>query len=218
MRRLGLAIGGGLAAVAAFYLKVVRPWTMRWGATDEEVARPLPGDALVPNAGFKATRAITIHARPEDIWPWIVQIGSGRAGWYALDRIDNKGVPSATRIVPEFQDLKVGDLIPMVVGKDIGPRVREMEPNRWMLWVTEGEFTWEWVLEPIAERSTRLITRMREVSPPLFSRRMLYAIVASTGDIVMHRKQLLGIKERAERLARESSPRARAPRAAEGAS
>ncbi len=201
MRRLGLAVGASLAAVAAIYVKVIRPWTMRWGATDDEVARPMPGDALVPNAGFKATRAINIDASPQEVWPWIVQMGSGRAGWYALDRIDNGGVPSAEEIVPELQSLGVGDLIPMVVGKEVGPRVLEMEPNCRMLWNTGDEFSWEWMLEPLDGGGTRLITRIQERYPPPLSRRMLYAIIASSGDIVMYWTQLRGIKRRAERLA-----------------
>jgi hypothetical protein len=201
MRRRWLLWAAGLAGLGALYVKVVRPATMRWGATDEEVTRPLPGDDIVAGRRYRATRAITIEARPEDIWPWLVQIGSGRAGWYALDRIDNQGVPSATEIIPELQGLKVGDLVPMVVGKQVGPRVKELEPPRRMLWATGEEFSWEWVLDPIDERRTRLITRMHERYPPLFSRRTLYTIVASTGDIVMHWTQLRGIKHRAERLA-----------------
>jgi hypothetical protein len=196
-RVLPLSLGAG----GAFYFLVVRPKTMRCGATDEEVNRPLPGDAVVPGRGYRATRAINIDAPPEYVWPWIVQIGSGRAGWYAVDRIDNGGVQSATEIVPELQNLSVGDLIPMVVGKDVGPHVLEMEPNRRMLWATGNEFSWEWVLEPIDRGRTRLISRMHEAYPPLLSRKMLYAIVASSGDIVMHWKQLRGIKRRAERLA-----------------
>jgi hypothetical protein len=206
MRRRRLLWTAGLAGLGALYVKVVRPKTMRWGATDEEVTRRLPGDDLVAGKRYRATRAITIAARPEHVWPWIVQIGSGRAGWYALDRIDNKGVPSARSIIPELQDLQVGDLIPMVVGKQVGPRVKEIEPPRRMLWATGDEFSWEWVLDPIDEGRTRLVTRMQERHPPLFSQKMLYAAVASTGDIVMHWKQLRGIKERAERLAAAADP------------
>jgi hypothetical protein len=176
---------------------------MRWGATDEEVTRSLPGDDLVVGPGFRATRAISIGVRPEHIWPWLVQLGSGRAGWYAIDRIDNGGVPSAQRIVPELQRLRVGDRIPMVVGEEVGPVVKELEPNRRMLWWDgKGEFTWEWLLDPIDDQTTRLLSRVQESYPPLWSRRMLYAVVASTGDIVMVRMQLRGIKARAERLAR----------------
>jgi hypothetical protein len=193
-----MSVGLGLVAL---YVVVVRPRTQRWGATDEEVVRSLPGDGVVPGRGYRATRAITIDARPEDVWPWIVQIGSGRAGWYAFDRIDNGGAPSAEEIVPELQGIRVGDLIPMVVGKEVGPRVLEMEPNRRMLWTTGHEFSWEWMLEPAGRERTRLISRMHETYPPLLSRRMLYAIVASSGDIVMQWTQLRGIKRRAERLA-----------------
>jgi hypothetical protein len=212
MRRRRLLWTAGLAGFGALYLKGVRPKTMRWGATDEEVARRLPGDDVVPGHRYRATRAITIEACPEHIWPWIVQIGSGRAGWYAFDRIDNKGVPSATDIIPELQDLHVGDLIPMVVGKEVGPRVKVIEPTRRMLWATGDEFSWEWVLDPIDEERTRLITRMHERYPPLFSRRMLYAAVASTGDNVMHWKELRGIKERAERLVAAADPVSPGPR------
>jgi hypothetical protein len=205
LRRIALVGAAGGAGLLAAYLKLVRPWTMRWGATNTEVARPLPGDQLMTRPGFKATRAITIGARPECIWPWLVQLGSGRAGWYAIDRIDNAGVPSAQTIRPELQNLQVGDQVPMVAGKEIGPRVKELEPNRRMLWWDgHGEFTWEWILDPIDDQATRLVSRVQEAYPPLWSRRMLYAVVASTGDIVMVRKQLRGIKARAERLAAAS--------------
>jgi hypothetical protein len=201
VRRLALAAAVGGAGLLAVYLWLIRPWTMRWGATEEEVARPLPGDRILPHPGFSATRAITIAARPEDIWPWLVQIGSGRAGWYAIDRLDNAGVPSATELLPQFQDLQVGDLIPMAVDQEVGPRVKALEPGRRMLWVTEDQLSWEWLLEPVDNQTTRLLNRIRGAYPPLWSRRMLYAIAASTGDIVMNRRQLRGIRARAERLA-----------------
>lgn len=91
----------------------MHPWTTRWGATDAEAARRLPGDDVVADPGFNETRAITIAAPSQDVWPWLVQLGGGRAGWYSYDRIDNAGVPSAARVVPELQNLAVGDVIPM---------------------------------------------------------------------------------------------------------
>jgi hypothetical protein len=189
--------GAGLAA----YARLVRPWALRWGATKEEAARPLPGDEVVAKADFVATRAITIDAPPNQVWPWLVQIGSGRAGWYTYDRIDNAGVPSATEIIPELQRLAVGDLIPMVAGTDIGLRVKELEPERRMLWWDEqGQYSWEWLLEPIDQQTTRLIQRLRVTRHP-WTRRMLYELVAANGDVVMQRKLLRGIKQRAERLA-----------------
>jgi hypothetical protein len=194
-----VAVAG--AGLLAAYARLVRPWALRWGATKEEAARPLPGDEVVAKADFVATRAITIDAPPDQVWPWLVQIGSGRAGWYTYDRIDNAGVPSATEIIPELQRLAVGDLIPMVAGKDIGVRVKELERPRRMLWWDEkGEYSWEWLLEPIDQQTTRLLQRLRVTRHP-WTRKMLYELVAANGDVVMQRKLLRGIKQRAERLA-----------------
>jgi hypothetical protein len=198
--RIAVGAAAAGAGLLAAYLKFVLPWALRWGATEEEAARPLPGDGLVTKADYVATRAITIDAPPRDVWPWLVQIGSGRAGWYTYDRLDNAGVPSATEIIPELQQLEVGDLIPMVAGKDIGVRVKELEPDHRMLWWDEqGEYSWEWVLEPVDGR-TRLLNRLRVTRHP-WTRKMLYELVAVNGDVVMQRKLLRGIKQRAERLA-----------------
>jgi hypothetical protein len=199
----GIAVGAATAGAGllAAYAKLVRPWALRWGATQEEAARALPGDGLVSKADYVATRAITIDAPPQDVWPWLVQIGRGRAGWYAYDRLDNAGMPSATEIIPELQQLQVGDLIPMVVGKDVGVRVKELEPDRRMLWWDEqGEYSWEWLLEPIDQQTTRLLNRLRVTKHP-WTRKMLYELVAANGDVVIQRKLLRGIKQRAERLA-----------------
>lgn len=118
---------------------------------------------------------------------------------------------SAQQIIPQLQHLQVGDRIPMIAGEEVGPLVKELEPNRRMLWWDgKGEFTWEWLLEPLDDRTTRLLTRVQETYPPLWSRRMLYAVVASSGDIVMVRKQRRGIKARAERLG-GGSPEPRTP-------
>jgi hypothetical protein len=195
----------GAAGVAVVYVRVVRPWALRWGATGEEAARRLPGDTVVRKADFVATRAITIHATPEQVWPWLVQIGSGRAGWYSYDRLDNAGVPSATEIIPGLQHLQAGDLVPMVPGKQIGLWVKELDPNRRMLWWDrKGENSWEWVLEP-GEAGTRLINRLRATRHP-WTRRMPYEVVAANGDIIMMSKMLRGIKKRAERLAAQPFP------------
>src|SRR5438105_3045577 len=94
---------------------------MRWGATKAEVAGPVPGDEIVPKASFNATRAITIGAPPERVWPWIVQMGYRRAGFYTYALLDNAGYESADRILPEYQDPKAGDWMPMS-GKSTRPR------------------------------------------------------------------------------------------------
>lgn len=189
-----------LAATAALaaYLRVIRPWQLRWGATDDEVARPMPGDDVVARPTFNATRAVTIGARPEDIWPWLAQVGIHRAGWYSYDWIDNLGRPSAERILPEFQNLKVGDLIPISPDGKQGLWVKDLEPDRWMLWWDkEGKVTWYWGLYPLGEDHARLITRVR-MRYDWLSPSILFNLALDVGDIVMMRKCMLGIKRRAE--------------------
>ena len=211
-RHFGLAMLG--AFFVAVYLRVLRPWQLRWGATEDETIRPLPGDEVVPNPTFNATRAVTIMARPEEIWPWLVQIGLRRAGWYSFDWIDNLGQPSAQRLIPEFQQLAIGDFIPMSPIGRVGQWVKEFEPNRWLLWWdNRGDVSWLWFLDPADERHTRLITRVRMryrwASPTI-----LFNLLLDVGDIVMMRKSLLGIKQRAERPAESPSvSRRHAPQA-----
>src|SRR5437868_4353687 len=130
-------IGVGLAVLGAgafgVYLRFIRPWQLRWGATDEEVARAMSGDDVVKQPTFNATRAVTITARPEEIWPWLIQIGVTRAGWYSYDWLDNLGHPSAERIIPEFQHLAVGDVIPLSPDGTQGQWVKAIERNRRMV-------------------------------------------------------------------------------------
>src|ERR1700694_4601006 len=102
--RLGLA----LVIFLAGYLLVYRPLQLRWGTTDEEVARAMPGDEIQSQPIFNATRAVTVNARPEQIWPWLVQIGYQRAGWHGYDWIDNDGTSSAHPIIQQVQHTDVG--------------------------------------------------------------------------------------------------------------
>ena len=102
--------GAGVAGAAAVaYGAMVRPRLLRWGATDAEVAGPYPGAELVPGGKRGATMAVTIDAAPERVWPWLVQLGGGRAGWYSWDVLDNAGRPSAREVHPEWQQLAIGD-------------------------------------------------------------------------------------------------------------
>jgi hypothetical protein len=201
-------ISVGVAALAAVtvgvYLRFIRPWQLRWGATDEEVARAMPGDDVVKQATFNATRGVTIQARPEEIWPWVVQMGCKRAGWYSYDWIDNLGRPSAQRIIPELQQVAVGDLIPISPDGTFGLRVKEFEPHRWMLWWDDkGNTSWYWRLSPLDAHATRLITRIR-MHYHWLSPTILIFLLEDVGDIVMMRKCLLGIKQRAERVSRQA--------------
>jgi hypothetical protein len=197
LRDAGWLALGSIVALAA-YLRLIRPWQLSWGATDAEVVRSMPGDDDVPRPTFDATRAITVAAGPEQIWPWLIQIGAGRAGWYSYDWLDNLGRHSAERIIPEFQHLAVGDVIPMSPDGKQGQWVKALEPNSWMLWGDKaGDSTWFWGLYPVDERHTRLITRVRmryRWTSPL----ALFNPLVEFADIAMMRKCLLEIKRRVE--------------------
>jgi len=196
-----LGAGMALAAAVAVYVRWIRPYQMHWGATAEEAARSLPYDDVVPKATWNATRAVTVEATPEQIWPWLVQIGWGRAGWYGYDWVDNGGKPSAWNILPEHQHLEIGKDFPMSPWTAV--YCKDFEEPRWMLWRTSDTAgTWLWYLDPLDEQHTRLITRMREgyhwTNPVLLPQQLAVDLF----DIFFMCKCLLGIKARAERLAR----------------
>jgi hypothetical protein len=192
----GLLVGAVLAGgVLLVYRWRVQPWQHRWGATDAEVERAMPGDDVIPGAAT-TTRAITVETGPAEVWPWLVQIGYGRAGWYSYDWIDNDGRPSADRILPELQDLDVGDQILMV--PDMGPRVRDLEPERWLLSGDEEGGTWCLGLFPVGPGRTRLVSRWR-VDWPLTPATIFWVLISDPGAFIMERRMLKGIKSRAER-------------------
>ncbi len=191
----------GTAAVAGAYIRWFRPWQLTWGATPEEVSRAMPGDELVPKPTFNATRAITIGAAPERIWPWLVQAGLGRGGWYSYDILDNLGRPSARRIIPELQNLTVGDIVPMSPDGKHGIQVQRMDPPLSMVWGAPGNNSWAWQLEPIGDGSTRLVSRIR-ARYRWFSPAILFSALVEFGDIWMMRKMLLNLRQRAEAASR----------------
>jgi len=195
---------GTIGAVTA-YMRLFRLWQPRWGATDSEVGRSMPGDADVPRPTFNATRGVTVATTPEQIWPWLVQIGEGRAGWYSYDWLDNLGRHSAERIMPELQHLAVGDVIPMSPDGKHGNVVKAFDCNRWMLWGDPaGQATWYWGLYPVDEQQTRLITRVR-MRYRATSLLALFNPLVEFTDIAMMRKCMLGIKRRAEAAASDSA-------------
>jgi hypothetical protein len=154
-----VAVASPLFAFAPLY----RRWHLHWGATDAEVAGAMPGDDLVSEPSFNATRAITIDAPPEAVWPWLVQIGYGRAGWYSYDLFDNGARPSAERILPEYQAPNVGDCVPMwsTVNETTAFKIKAFEPNRWMLW-EKPYSSWAWRFVPLEGNRTRLISRLKQ--------------------------------------------------------
>jgi len=193
-----IMIGISLIVLVFVYLTLFRPWQLRWGATDAEIKRSMPGDEIVGKPSFNATRAVTIHAPAQNIYPWIVQMGVTRAGWYSYDLLDNLGRRSAESILPEHQNIQVGDLIPLSPDGKQGMRVKYFRKNKWMLWWDEkGDTSWVWEIHPEGEGSARLITRVR-VKYRFFSPAILFNLLIEFFDILMMRKSMLGIKKRAE--------------------
>jgi hypothetical protein len=126
----GRKLGTFLGLSAGAYALLVRPRLLRWGATDEEVRQPYPGADLIPGGKRGATMAVTIGAPPARVWPWLVQMGYDRAGYYSWDYLDNLGRPSADRIHPEWQELSVGDCL-TAMGRSAWT-VAALEPERFL--------------------------------------------------------------------------------------
>ena len=234
LKRL-FVIGAAIASAGAVFGYVQARTAFRtWGVDPEEAKRRLAGDELVPEAEVADTRGIDIAAAPEDVWPWLVQMGYGRAGWYSYDELDMDR-PSAERIVPELQHIKVGDVFPTHPGG--GFEVKVVEPGKALVLYSDralvtaqaeaaregldtasanvratgayldasmpGDFqaSWSFVLEPMPEGKTRLIERFRGRMEPVEGRPAPPAIAGKAlvfGLFVMVRRQMLGIRDRAE--------------------
>lgn len=193
------------AAWAVMYPVLFRRQCLNWAATAEEVSRKLPGDDLLPGAGVVSTRAITIGASPGTVWPWLVQMGSGRGGVYTYDWIENLfglAMHSTRRILPQYQGVKVGDEFPLGPGRP-AMRVAVLDPERtFTLRFADGN--WVWIFALSAEDGhTRLISRNRIAAAEAWPARLFGMLVMEPGSLIMERKMLLGIKERAEDLARQ---------------
>ena len=216
MKVKGLAVATTIAAGASAlaYRRRLKPWQERWGATDEEIALPLPGDELIEQPATQLTRAITIDATPAEVWPWIVQLGADRGGFYTYDWLENLfglDIHSADDIVAEWQDLEVGDvvhadragtaggsvvalhpcdaLVLQVGDLGAGRPVRRDEKLRW-------ESQWTFALRDDPAGGTRLLVRERVAFDSIVTRRLM----APVGPVsfVMTRGMLLGITSRVE--------------------
>ena len=203
MRHTGVAAGIPIlfGALAASYPLVWRNSCLTWGATPEEVARSMPGDALLTEPDVETTRAITIEAEPSAVWPWIVQMGSSRGGAYTYDWIENLlglDMHSADEILPEFQDLAVGDVEPL---GSHGPslRVEILDHDRALvLRSDDGNWVWAFGLYPV-DRGTRLVSRNRIAAPDDKPTTRVMNALLEPGSLIMERKMLIGIRQRAER-------------------
>lgn len=205
-RRL-LTVGYVKLALIAAYLLLVRPWGLRWGATDEEIDRPMPGDTVVGAPSYDTTKAITVDAPPEAIWPWLVQLGRGRGGLYSYDALDRLfgflDAPSAQEILPQFQELHAGDAIPM---SPADWPVQFVEPGRVLVLGDRigedgGGWSWAFGLYPVGDGRTRLVSRNRVRTPGGIVWRVAMLVIDAAA-LVMTRQMLVNLKGRAERLAR----------------
>jgi hypothetical protein len=197
------------ALVVATYYAVLRRPVMTWGATPEEAAGPLPGDELLEDADGIATRAIDVDAPPDAVWPWLAQMGPApRGGAYTYDWIENLmglGMRSVGHVLPEFQHPAPGDTVAFGANK---MRLERVESEHVLAWRSEdGNWVWTFVLEP-RSGSTRLISRNRYRLPTLASRIVMAPM--EPASLVMERKMLRGIRDRAERLARTAGEAKRA--------
>jgi hypothetical protein len=208
----GLIYGALTAAtLIALYMGVFRPWHQHWGATNAEIARSIPGDDLVADPQEVTTRAITIQARADDVWPWLAQMGWRRGGLYSYDWLDRLfGVldrPSADSLLPDLGGIEAGDTIP--VGGSAGWPVALARANDVLLLNIRQEgahVTWAFALYPVSANETRLVMRVRARLPRRWNSPIIIAIL-DPAEFLMVRRQLIGIRERAERLTRARAAR-----------
>lgn len=217
LRTLVEGIGGVLAIGGTVVLSpLLAPWYRKWGATADEAQRGLPGDELAPHPRSEFTCALTVQAPIESVWPWLVQLGCQRAGWYSYDLLDNGGLPSADRILPEHQHLAVGDEILLTPKGPLAMPVVALEPEKSLVLggtldtrtgegVAPGEPLPEayytginaFVLQRVGE-TTRLIFRQRLDWSPALTNTLIYRVFLEPISFVMGRRMLKGIKQRAE--------------------
>jgi hypothetical protein len=202
-----------VGAAAAAYIRLARPQQLRWGATDQESDGSLPGDDLIANPDLTATRAITVHTSADQVWPWIAQLGQGRGGFYSYDVLENLvgcDIHSADRVVPDWQDLKVGDQVKL--HPEVALDVAVVEPGRALILrggVPMGtvpppyDTTWAFVLRERPEGTTRLLVRERYV----YTQRWAPVLVEPVAVVafVMTQRMLRGIRDRAERSCRPTA-------------
>ena len=197
-----------IVTFAALYWFPIRRWMGRWGTTPSDLSRVMAGDDLIGDSTYSGTMAVIVNARPDDIWPWLVQMGYQRGGLYSYDWLDRLfgflDRPSATCILPEFQHLAVGDEIPL--GRGPAWPVAVMEARRALVLDMRNmggiDWVWQFGLYPIDEKRTRLVSRSRVRSRTVWAWLLTSAI--EPAGFIMTRRMLLGLKQRAEGLAAAS--------------
>jgi len=197
-----MGILAGLAVLAVLVTIALMPWIDRWGATKDEIAASFSGDELVPSPRITYTRALTVNASPEKIYPWIVQLGAEKGGMYSYEGFETNilrcELINADHIHEEWQDLKVGDPMKMCPGTSGPPpyEIAIIEPNHAIVMGHKDKGTWvevwQFNLVPQEDGTTRLVIRSRNSAQGL-----LWDVIRP-GEFVMMRGMMLGIKQRAE--------------------
>jgi hypothetical protein len=192
-------LAAGAAALAAGYSLLLRNWCVNWGATEEEIHRQMPGDELLDPAALVTNRSITIRTPASAIWPWLLQMGPGRGGAYTYDWIENLfglDMHSVDTVHPELQNLEVGDTFAMGSGPRL--RVHILQPEQALVLVSEdGQWVWAFGLYPCTE-GTRLVSRNRIGGQRSLVARLLFRYLMEPGSLIMERKMLVGIQQRAQ--------------------
>jgi len=222
MKKHKLAVALGLVGGYAF---AVRPWLVRWGAIDEEVRHPYPGADLIPGATRSATMAVTIDAPPSQLWPWLVQMGVDRGGWYSWDRLDNFGRRSAERVHPEWQEISTGDRLAALPDGSEWWEVAALEPERFLClrmsldlrgrpfdprgarprFYTDS--TWGFLLEESPGRRTRLVVSGYWSLRPRWLQPITGVVFLEPSHWIMQTRQFANLKRLAERdAARADEP------------
>ncbi len=200
------------------YFSILRSWHQRWGATPAELAASLPGDALFPETTGQVTHAVTINAAPEEVWPWLMQIGQDRSGFYSYTPFENAfhcEMPKVEKIVPEWPARVNGETVWFCSPKHYGGSGKMIaavvDPQRAFAMVAPGDWQriqaggngeeglWEFALQPVGPQQTRLIARIRGGQPKTLTQRLASLFFWEPAHFVMERKMLLTIKKLAER-------------------
>jgi hypothetical protein len=217
--RSARSLGGLLVLSAGVYALVVRPRMLRSGASDEEVREPYPGGCLIPGGRRGATMAVRIVAPPSQVWPWLVQMGCNRAGWYSWDRLDNGGLPSSDQIHPEWQDLSVGDRLASTPSGSAWFEVAMLDPERFLglrasINLGSGQpfdaagrrprfyfdTLWGFQLKEGPEGCTRLVVSGYASARPRLLQTIADRLFWEPAHWVMQTRQFANLKRRAEHL------------------
>jgi hypothetical protein len=197
-----------VTGLTAGYHYLFRPWHRQWGATDEEVRRQLPGHDLVSEPVDETTRAVTVEASSDEVWPWIVQLGQGRGGFYSYTWLENLAraeIHNLDYIDPELQDLKEGDTVRMaredywLQSPITSMTVKRIDPGRTMVLQGHDGGTWTFHVDPVDEETSRFVVRGRKSMPKTRLGYTLRYVFYELPHFIMERGMMRGIKARAER-------------------